>query len=159
MLRAMRNLIVIPVLAAALLVDPAAAQTPEADVLEVVQRLFDGMRAADTTMMRSTFHPEIRLLTTGSRDGFPVAGVVPMARWLEAVAGADQILDEQIHEPEVRVADNLAAVWTYYTLHVGDELSHCGYDAFQLVRTGDGWKITQVADTRQTEGCEVPEPD
>ncbi len=155
----MRRLLLIPALIAAALASPAAAQSPEDDVLAVVQRLFDGMRAADTTMMRATFHPEIRLVTTGERDGQPVAAAVPVEQWLEGVAGAEAVLDEQIHDPEVRVSGGLATVWTYYTLHVGDRFSHCGYDAFQLVRTADGWKITQVADTRQREGCRVPGPD
>lgn len=155
----MRRLLLIPALAAAALAQPAAAQSPEDDVLAVVQRLFDGMRAADTTMMRSTFHPEIRLVTTGERDGQPVAALVPVEQWLERVAGAQSVLDERIHDPEVRVSGGLATVWTFYTLHVGDRLSHCGYDAFQLARTADGWKITQVADTRQREECRVPGPD
>ena len=154
----MRALFLIPAVAAALLAGPAVAQTPEADVLDVVHRLFDGMRAADTTMMRSTFHPEIRLVTTGNRNGEPLAAIVPVERWLEGVAGADEVLDERIYDPEVRVADNLATVWTYYTFHLGDRLSHCGYDAFQLARTADGWKITQVTDTRRQDDCEVPEP-
>ncbi|MEJ2504439.1 MAG: nuclear transport factor 2 family protein [Gemmatimonadota bacterium] len=135
----------------------AAAQAPEQQVLDVVERLFDGMRAADTTVMRSTFHPDVRLFTTGMREGEPVATEVPVTRWLDGVASSQSVLDERLHEPEVRVADNLASVWTFYTLHVDDELSHCGFDAFQLVLTGSGWKITQVADTRQQEGCWVPE--
>lgn len=148
----MRTLI-LPVLALALLFDPAAAQSPETDVLEVVHRLFDGMRSADTTMMRSTFHPDVRLITTGTRDGEPVASTVPVSTWLEGVAGAEEVLDERLYDPEVRVQDNLATVWTYYTLHVGDRFSHCGFDAFQLARTAAGWVITQVTDTRQREGC------
>lgn len=154
MLPAMKQLLMIPALAAAL-AGPAAAQSPEADVLAVVHRLFDGMRTADTAMMRSTFHPDIRLITTGTRDGRPVARVVGIEAWLQGVADADRVLDERIHDPVVHVADNLATVWTYYTLHVGDAFSHCGYDAFQLVRTADGWRITQVTDTRRQDGCEV----
>ena len=155
----MRYLWLAPVLALALLVDPATAQTPEADVLQVVQRLFDGMRAADTTAMRSTFHPDVRLVTTGTRDGQPVAAIVPVDRWLEGVASADRVLDERLHDPEVRVSGGLATVWVFYTLHIGEELSHCGFDAFQLVLTGDGWKISQVADTRQREDCPAPDLD
>jgi hypothetical protein len=155
----MRILLLVPVLAAMLPGGPVTAQSPEAEVLAVVHRLFDGMRTADTTLMRSTFHSEVRLVTTGVQDGQPVARVVPVEAWLQGVAGADRVLDERIYRPVVQVADNLATVWTYYTLHVGETFSHCGYDAFQLVRTADGWRITQVADTRQREGCEIPEDD
>lgn len=153
---------ILPILALALLFDPAAgqsaaAQSPETAVLEVVNRLFDGMRGADTTMMRSTFHPDVRLITTATRDGEPVASIVPVSDWLAGVAGAEQVLDEQLYDPEVRVSGNLATVWTYYTLHMGDRFSHCGFDAFQLVQSADGWRITQVTDTRQREGCEHTE--
>lgn len=145
-----------PALAAALLVQPAAAQAPEDDVLEVVTRLFDGMRAADTTAMRSTFHPDVRLVSTGTREGQPVAMVVPVEQWLEGVAGAGEVLDERLYDPQVRIDGNLATVWTFYTLHVGDRFSHCGVDAFHLVRTADGWKIIEVADTRRRNGCDTP---
>lgn len=155
----MRSWFLVPALAASLLASPAAAQSAEDEVLAVIERLFDGMRSADTTMMRSTFHPDVRLVTTGERDGQPVASLVPVERWLEGVAGAEAVLDERLYGTQVQVAGNLATVWAFYTLHAGDRFSHCGYDAFQLVRTTDGWKITQAADTRQREGCDIPEPD
>lgn len=158
MLRGMRCLL-LPVLAVALLVGPATAQTPDTDVLDVVHRLFDGMRTADTTMMRSTFHPDVRLVTTGTRAGEPTASVVPIDAWLDGVAGAEQVLDERLYDTEVRVHGGLASVWTYYTLHVGDDFSHCGYDAFDLVRTPDGWRIIHIADTRQREDCRHTERD
>lgn len=146
---------------ALLMAGPAAAQAgagpaapTEITPLVVVETLFDGMREGDTDKMRSTFHPEARLVTTGTRNGQPVAGIVPIERWFESVAGADQVLDERIYDATVHVDGNLAVVWTYYTLHVGGRFSHCGYDAFQLVRTADGWKIIEVADTRRTEGCD-----
>lgn len=155
----MRSWCLIPALAAGLLAGTACAQSAEEEVMAVVEQLFDGMRSADTTMMRSTFHPEVRLVTTGEREGQPVATLVPVERWLEGVAGAEVVLDERLYDVTVQVAGGLASVWAYYTLHAGDRFSHCGYDAFQLVRTTDGWKITQVADTRQREGCDVPESD
>ena len=37
-------------------------------------------------------------------------------------------------------------------------LSHCGTDAFQLLRTTEGWRIVALADTYQAEGCARREP-
>ena len=160
----MNRLLLIPLVCALTLGVPRSvtAQTPgvaapettlEAQVLEVVTALFDGMRAGDTTAMRATFHPEVRLFTTGTRDGRPVATRVPVEQWLQGVAQSGAFLDERLHDPVVRVSDNLATVWTGYSLYVDDRFSHCGVDAFQLVRTADGWKITQVTDTRRTQDC------
>ena len=40
---------------------------------------------------------------------------------------------------------------------MGKRFSHCGVDAFQLVKTAAGWKIFQLSDTRRKEKCEIPE--
>ena len=52
---------------------------------------------------------------------------------------------------QVAFTGNLANVWTYYDFHIGDELSHCGYDAFQLVKTdSEDWRILGVTYTIET---------
>ncbi|MEI2720897.1 MAG: hypothetical protein V9E87_12310 [Gemmatimonadales bacterium] len=65
------------------------------------------------------------------------------------------LLDERIYDPEIRIDGGLATVWTFYAFFVGERLSHCGVDAFQLARTSEGWKIIALADSRQTTGCSV----
>jgi hypothetical protein len=53
----------------------------------------------------------------------------------------------------VHVDGGLASVWTEYAFYVGERLNHCGVDAFHLVRTAEGWRIIDLADTRRREGC------
>lgn len=145
---------ILAVLALLLAVPSARAQTPDEQAAEqVVRDLFDHMRNGDAEAMRALFHPDARLVTTGMRDGQPLVRLVPVPDWLQGVAGADRVLDERLYETEVRVAENLAFVWTEYSLFVGGQFSHCGTDLFDLVRTADGWRIIQVADTRKQEGC------
>jgi hypothetical protein len=38
---------------------------------------------------------------------------------------------------EVQIDDNLAAVWTEYEFYVGKNFSHCGVNAFQLVKNAE----------------------
>ena len=63
------------------------------------------------------------------------------------------VLDEVLHDTEVRIDGPLAIVWTYYDFFAGENFSHCGYDAFQLLKVGGEWKIVALADTRRREGC------
>lgn len=130
---------------------PPTAEQQE--VLAVIERLFDGMRARDTAAMRSTFAPGARLAGTQTRDGVTSVSVIEIDRWIASVGRATELLDERLVDPEVRVDDQLATVWVGYNFHVGERFSHCGYDAFQLARLADGWKIVHVMDTRRTERC------
>lgn len=129
---------------------PVDAQNSERDVVQVVERLFEGMRTRDTTMMRSTFHSTARMygknqngeITASSPDGF-----------ITSVGGTARMLDEKIFDPVVHIDGDVASVWTYYTLHVDEEFSHCGIDTFIMINTTDGWKIVSLADTRRRENC------
>jgi hypothetical protein len=161
----LRGLVVAVLLAGVGVLTPDAARAqagapePEARaVLEVVHTLFDAMREKDEEALRGVFHPEARLVTTGpGPDGVPGARSTPIEGFIQSVVGSPAYLDELLWDEEVRVSGGLATVWTPYAFYADGEFSHCGVDAFQLARTAEGWKIIQVADTRQREGCEIPE--
>jgi hypothetical protein len=135
---------------------PSVGQQPDPQIERTVVRLFDAMRTRDTATMRAVFDTTARLVTTAtSREGKPVMRVTAIDRFIQAIATAPGAtkLDERIYDVEVRQHDNLATVWTRYTFYAGEQLSHCGYDAFQLFRSDQGWRIFMIADTQRREGC------
>lgn len=149
------------ILALAALAHPLQAQTPssaEKDVLAVVEALFDGMRAADSSAVRSTLDPEARLVSVVDGENGPALRGEPIDGFVSAVGSPhEETWDERIWDPEVRIDGRLATVWVPYAFYLGEAFSHCGVDAFQLFESAEGWKIFQIADTRRREGCEIPE--
>jgi hypothetical protein len=132
------------------------AQAPDAagaeqEVRAVVARMFDAMRARDTAALRTVFDSGARLVTTRMRNGAPESEVTPIGNFIQVVATAapGQLLDERLSNTEVKVSDNLAAVWTDYRFYVGERFSHCGVDSFQLARGPGGWRIIALADTQR----------
>jgi hypothetical protein len=144
--------ILVGLLAAAPL--PLVAQAEGRAVFAVVQQLFDGMRTRDTARMRAALHPEARLVSPALRDGAAAVRVESPAGWLAQVArSTGPPVDERLRNPVVRVDGALASVWVEYSLFVGERFVHCGVDAFHLVRTAEGWRIIDLADTRRRDGC------
>jgi hypothetical protein len=138
--------------------EAAPMHAEEAAVIQVVQDLFDAMRAGDGEKVVSLFVDGAMLQSVGEREGKPMAGVTPIERFAEAVGQPhDQVWDEQIWDTVVHIDGRLASVWTAYAFYLGKTFSHCGVDSFQLFNGEDGWKILYLADTRQQEGCQVPE--
>jgi hypothetical protein len=123
-------------------------------IMMPIKAMFDGMRTRDTALMRSAFAPGA-MLAQPPRPGQPLK-FETVDGFIASVVGAPAgtTLDEKLFDPEIRVDGPLASVWTFYTFTAG-EYSHCGVDAFHLMRTAGGWKITTVADTRRRTGCEV----
>ncbi len=152
----MRHVLLLLALSASL--GPALhAQGAETEIRAVIQRLFDGMRAGDSAMVRSVFDSAASFVSTSTRDGRPQIVPGSVDRFVTAVGRPhDAVWDERIWDVEIRVDDNLAQVWTKYAFFLGEEFSHCGVDGFHLVRRAEGWKIVHLADTRRREGCEEP---
>lgn len=135
---------------------PAVAQSDgvRQEVLKPVIQLFDAMRKRDSAGVRAVFAPDARMVGVQERDGQISLRYIKPDDFAKAVGAAPTPpWDERIYDPEVRVDGRVATVWVKYDFLAGDKWSHCGIDAFQLARLADGWKITQLADTRQTTGC------
>ena len=136
------------------------AQTAEEEVMAVIDQLFDGMRTGDSAMVRAPLHPS---LTTASvsinREGEPQIRTGNPEEWVKAVGTPhDKQWDERIWDPIVHIDGLMATAWTPYAFYHGDELSHCGVNAFQLFRGTEGWKIIRITDTRRRQGCDGQAP-
>lgn len=133
---------------------PQQRGTPDPEIRLTVDRMFTAMRTRDTAALRTVFDTGARLMTTFTdRNGKPTLRVSPIERFIQAIGGATSVPDERIYDVEVRQDANLATVWTRYTFYAGERVSHCGYDAFQLFKSEQGWRIIAIADTQQREGC------
>jgi hypothetical protein len=139
----------------------AVAQTPEAapdpsGPLAAVQRMFEGMRTADSAMVRSVFTPGARFAMIDTRRTPAAIGFDSVGGWIAAIATSNRRWDEQIYDVHVRVDGNIAQVWAPYTFYLDKQLRHCGVNAIALLRDAEGWKVTQLADTRRRENCPDP---
>lgn len=128
----------------------------EEAVEHAVVGLFDAMRAADGGAVRAAFLPNATLHSV-SRDEVSDAPYAvessSIDAFVEAIAGDHPVYDERISNLQVRIDEGLATAWMDYAFYIGDDLSHCGVNAFQFVLTEGRWKILHVTDTRR-KGCE-----
>ena len=133
-----------------------AAQAPkgaEAEVLAVVNAVFDGMKNSDTALVRRQFHPKARLITVDSRNS--VAEIEESVDgWIQSIGRPrTEVFDEQLSNVRTLIDGSLASVWADYRFFRGARLNHCGVDHFLLVKEGGVWKIIELADTRRRENC------
>lgn len=143
-------------LAPAVIAQHGPVNPAEHEVMEVIETMFDGMRAMDADMVASTFAEGATLNSTGEREGTPFVHSTPMSAFVGAIRqNADgPAWDERIWDVRIDVKDNLATAWMDYALYVGDRFSHCGSNTFQLARQADGsWRTVALADTRVMGRC------
>ena len=154
-MRLSRLLWLLSFVAAAGLPHQAKAQGSDREaILATVQKVFDAMRTRDTALLSQAFDSTARLVGVSAR-GTPSVSLTMPSQFGAAIsrAPAGDVWNERIYDPDVRIDGNVAQVWAYYTFHRNSTFNHCGVDAFMLVKVGPTWKITQLADSRRTEGC------
>jgi hypothetical protein len=128
-------------------------------VIQTLEKLFTGMQKGDSTMVRETFTQEITLATLGinTEGQTKIFRENSLEGFLHAVGTPHKdAWYEEYWNLKVQIADGLAAVWCDYAFYLGNTFSHCGVDAFHLIKEKNGWKIFHLADTRKKEGCNVP---
>ncbi|MGA9997483.1 MAG: nuclear transport factor 2 family protein [Pyrinomonadaceae bacterium] len=131
-----------------------SAPNDEAAVRDVVKHLFETMQAKQTNAMRELFVPEGRLVSTFVRQGQPTVRWLSLDDFAKLVAETKEPYRERMFKEEVRVQGDVATVWGRYDFHVGERLTNCGVNSFQLLRTPQGWKIVHIASTIITQGCQ-----
>ena len=134
-----------------------ASDADRAAILDVVQSLFDALGERDTDLLRDILHPDIVMRSVEhSADGERSASSSTLAGMVARLEAEGPRMTERMWDPEVRISGDLAMVWTPYDFYVGDGLSHCGADAFILMRDGGTWQITSLSWTRlQPPTCEL----
>ena len=128
-----------------LLTPSTRAATPdEQAVLVPINEMFDGMAKRDAAAIKAPTLPRGTMVLM--RDGKPTQ--ITFEAFAERVGkpGKTQI-EERIHDPLVRIDNDLAMVWAPFDFLVDGKVDHCGTDLFNLVRTDGKWLIASVADT------------
>jgi hypothetical protein len=134
--------------------------TPETIAVMVpVTQLFKGMNLGDSAKVHSAFVNEVTFVTVAKdKSGKSALIPEPLDKFLVAVGTPHEATwNEPIWDVVIHVDGIFAQVWAKYAFYLDKKFSHCGVDAFHLIKGDDGqWRIFHLADTRQREGCVVP---
>lgn len=135
----------------------ASTAQPEADVEQVVVQFLEAISKKDTTAFRATMIPEATVIATFEKEGVPAYGWRQVDADVQMLANAKAEFLERMWAPEIDIDGPVASVWTRYDFYVDGAFSHCGTDAFHVIQTEAGWKISSVVYTIESDKEKCPE--
>ncbi len=107
----------------------------------------------DLAALTDLMLPEAVLFPTSTRDG--VTRYTFRTRAQQRDTPMNAVVTERGWSPEVRVNGPLASVWYPYDLYRDGKWSHCGVDAFTLIKHDGRWRIATMAwSAEQPPACE-----
>jgi hypothetical protein len=142
----LRSLLFIAAATAIVLLTPSLhAATPEEQaVLTPVKAMFDGMAKRDAAAIKEPLLPGGTMVLM--RDGKPTQ--MTFDAFADRVGRpGTTLIEERIHDPLVRIDNDLAVIWAPFDFLIDGKIDHCGTDLFNLVRKDGKWLIASVADT------------
>jgi len=127
-------------------------------VVSIIQGIFDALRNNDSTGLHSLFTDNAAFETVVSKNNSPVKIHESKNEFIETIGKKRrQKWDERIGDYHLTISGNCAVCIMDYAFYLNDSLHHCGINNFELLKSGDRWKIDKITDTRQTTGClEIP---
>jgi len=127
------------------------AQTAEDSVKATINRMFEGMKNADTVVLKSAFTDDPILQTVATNKKKQVYIKSDKFKDFVKFIGDQKVgeADERIEFESIRIDGSLAMAWAPYQFYYKGKFRHCGVNSFQLVRLEDGWKIQYLIDTRR----------
>jgi hypothetical protein len=129
-------------------------ESTEGAVMAPITTLLDALTKDDGAAILAVTLPEGAI--TAARVGPDGTHQHRTLRWAEFAAqlkpDGSKIV-ESLGTPAIEIDEDVAMVWAPYTVTIDGKLSHCGYDHFDLVRTGGQWKILNITYSHRTTGC------
>ena len=132
------------------------AQTADVDTkaaIAVADSVLVALSSGDqATLKRLTLDSAI-VGGAGVRNGVERVSVGSWARYTSRTGPSD--FTERGFGATARVQDRVAQVWVPYDLYVGKTWSHCGVDAFTLLKSDGRWRVASLIYTiEQPPACQ-----
>ena len=125
-------------------------------ITQVIDNLFLGMKTGDSSLVRKSFHPNVKLETIFiNKNGETKLKNEDLDKFIIAVGKPHEgEWNEKIISYTIQTDQIMAHVWANYKFYVNELFIHCGVNSFQFVKLNNEWKIIHLIDTRRKQGCD-----
>jgi hypothetical protein len=136
----------------------AQKQDDRSAVIGVVNQLFTEMANANPAGIVALHTPTSDLAAVQKgRDGKSRYSSINGEAFSKLFTDKSRVMREEMYDPKVEISGDWAMVWGRYVFFLGDKLSHCGINQFNLVRIDGTWKIANGASTIDPTDCSEKE--
>jgi hypothetical protein len=126
----------------------------EKEVIAAVEQFFKALETRDADLARNILLSEGVVFSVRDEGGEKRIRATSHEQIINSFASSTEKMLERMWDPTILIHKEIAVVWTKYDFHRDGKFSHCGMDAFNLIKTPEGWMISGIIYTVEKEGCE-----
>ncbi len=127
------------------------------DIKNTIHDFFEGMKKVDSSITKKNLASEATLQTIlTQKDGSTTLVNEKIIDFLKTIGTPHKgVWEERVLTWDIRIDGAMASAWCDYAFYVDEKFSHCGVDAFLLMKKNGQWQILNIIDTRRKESCEI----
>lgn len=130
----------------------------KSDALSVINKMFAEMANHNPPAIAEVWTKESSLVAiVAGRDGKKRTVTFTGETFSKNFAEKKGEIKEDMYAPKVEVDGDIALISGRYAFFVDGKLSHCGLNAFQLVRLDGVWKVANAVSSIDAGGCNETE--
>ena len=146
--------IIVLLLVLAVLLLNAKAPDEEGKVVSVVKQFFTVLEFRDAKLAKKILIPDGGYFSIREKGNDVLLNHSNFQEFMKSLPNSKENYKEIMRNPKVLIHNRIAVLWAYYKFYRDEKFSHCGVDAFSLIKTGDGWKIAGIIYTVEKTGCD-----
>ncbi|MCB2046966.1 MAG: hypothetical protein KDE32_01920 [Novosphingobium sp.] len=156
--------LVLAALSMAMAAPPPLPGDERTEILASVNALVDALASNDHEAVQALLEGEGSMIRHDIRDPRKTdQTVTPFAKLREPNLRDQPVMIERLGIPTLFQRGPIAQVWVPYRFSISGKLSHCGIDAFTVVKRDDRWRVASIVYTvENTDKCKelaAPESD
>ena len=151
----MKKILTIIIFTLSISISVFAQKTDDAkDAWAVVDKMFAEMANHNPAAIAGLYTKDSNLTAIiRKKDGTNAIAAFTGEAFSKNFAEKKGEIKEDMYAPEVKVYGDLALIFGRYVFFINGKISHCGVNAFHLVKTDAGWKIANASSTIDPTAC------
>ncbi|MBX2878204.1 MAG: nuclear transport factor 2 family protein [Saprospiraceae bacterium] len=125
----------------------------EAAVQQTIQDFFDAIEKQDTSLFKSTLNLAGQVWVQNRAKKPTQISSRFLKQDIAMLQGEHQYEEKALHY-DIKVHKGMAMAWVAYEFWRNGVFSHCGIDAFTLMKIQDQWKIVSLSYSVEISGCD-----
>jgi hypothetical protein len=132
----------------------AKAPDEEGKVVSIVEQFFTVLESRDIKLAKKILIPEGSYFSIREKGNDVLLKHSNFQEFVKSLPNSKENYKEIMRNPKVLIHDRIAVLWADYNFYRDGKFSHCGVDAFSLVKTENGWKIAGIIYTVEKTDCD-----
>jgi hypothetical protein len=132
------------------------ANTPDEKekIVSVVKQFFAVLESRDVKDAQKILIPKGVSISLREEGKGETVRITNFQEFMDSFSKWKDNYKEIMSNPKVLIHNGIAVLWADYKFYVNGKFSHCGVDAFSLIKTDNNWKIAGIIYTVEKSGCD-----